>query len=76
MKWLWAALFTLTGIASAQAFTCTDVRALSMEQRAYYIKVYNITSAQQERIRRECYGAKAEPIHFGHRHQRDARTEQ
>jgi hypothetical protein len=75
MKWLWAALLTLTAMASAQAFTCADVRALSMEQRAYYIKVYNITSAQQERIRREC-GAKAEAIHFGHRHQRDARAEQ
>jgi hypothetical protein len=76
MKWLWAALSTLTGIVSAQAFTCADVRALSSEQRAYYIKVYNISSAQQERIRRECYGAKVEPIHFGHRQQRDARAEQ
>jgi hypothetical protein len=76
MKWLWAALITLPGIASAQAFTCADVRALSMEQRAYYIKVYNITSTQQERIRRECYGAKVETIHFGHRQQRDARAEQ
>jgi hypothetical protein len=76
MKWLWAVLLTSTGIVSAQAFTCADVRALSLEQRAYYIKIYNITSAQQDRIRRECLKSNAEaPSHFGHR-QRDASTEQ
>jgi hypothetical protein len=40
---------------SAHAFTCDDVRALSLGQRAYYIKVLSITPAQQERIRRECF---------------------
>jgi uncharacterized protein YpuA (DUF1002 family) len=54
MKWLYAALFTSAGIISAQAYTCADVRALSQEQRAYYIKVFNITPSQQERIRRAC----------------------
>ena len=41
----------------AQAFTCADVRALSREQQAYYIKAYNITPAQQRRIRLACHGA-------------------
>jgi hypothetical protein len=41
----------------AQAFTCADVRALSHEQQAYYIRAYNITPAQQRRIRFACYGA-------------------
>jgi hypothetical protein len=41
----------------AQAFTCADVRALSREQQAYYIRAYNITPAQQRRIRLACYGA-------------------
>ena len=59
MKWLWTVLLTLAGVASAQAFTCEDVRALSAEQRAYYIRVYNITPAQQDRIRQACYGSKA-----------------
>jgi hypothetical protein len=54
MKWIYAALLTSSGIMSAQAYTCADVRALSQEQRAYYIKVFNITSSQQERIRRAC----------------------
>ena len=54
MKWLWAALWTSFGIVSAQGFTCADVRTLSLEQQAYYIKVFNITPAQQELIRREC----------------------
>jgi hypothetical protein len=72
MKWLWAVLLTAAGVVSAQAFTCADVRALSLEQRAYYIKVFNITSAQQDRIRRECSKSGAEgPNHFGHR-ERDA----
>jgi hypothetical protein len=47
MKCLWAALWTSFGIVSAQAFTCADVRTLSLEQQAYYIKVFNITPAQQ-----------------------------
>ena len=72
MKWLWAALLTSAGIVSAQAYTCTDVRALSQEKQAYYIKVLNITPVQQERIRRECYGARASTGHVGHR-PRDAR---
>ena len=75
MKWLWAALLTSAGIVSAQAYTCTDVRALSQEKQAYYIKVLNITPVQQERIRRECYGAKELSAHFGRR-QRDASVEQ
>jgi hypothetical protein len=43
----------------AQAFTCADVRALSREQLAYYIRVYSITPAQQHRIRFACYGARS-----------------
>lgn len=43
---------------SAQAFTCADVRALSRDQQAYYIKAYNISPAQQHRIRLACYGAR------------------
>jgi uncharacterized protein YpuA (DUF1002 family) len=75
MKWLWAALMTSAGIVSAQAYTCTDVRALSQEKQAYYVKVLNITAVQQERIRRECYAAKESTRHFGRR-QRDASVEQ
>jgi hypothetical protein len=48
--------------------------ALSEEKQAYYIKVLNITLAQQQRIRRECYGPKASTGHFGHR-QWDASVE-
>src|ERR1700674_1928383 len=36
MKWLWAALGTSCCIVSAQAFTCADVRTLSLEPHAYY----------------------------------------
>jgi hypothetical protein len=43
----------------AQAFTCADVRALSHEQQAYYIKAYNITPAEQRRIRVACYGSRS-----------------
>jgi hypothetical protein len=59
MKWILAAVLTSSGMASAKAYTCADVRALTSEQQAYYIKVFNITPAQQERIRTACYGAKA-----------------
>jgi hypothetical protein len=77
MKWLLAALLTTSVILSAQAFTCEDVRALSLEQRAYYIKVLSITPAQQERIRRKCSKPNPEePIsNLGHR-ERDARAVQ
>ena len=77
MKWLLAALLTTSGILSAQAFTCEDVRALTLEQRAYYIKVLSITPAQQERIRRECSKPNPEgpTSRLGHR-ERDARAEQ
>jgi hypothetical protein len=34
MRVLWTIVATLSGLASAQAFTCDDVRALSQEQRA------------------------------------------
>jgi hypothetical protein len=51
-------MLTSLGIVSAQAYTCEDVRSLTLEQRAYYIKVFNITSAQQERIRHACYGSR------------------
>jgi hypothetical protein len=76
MKWFLAALMASTGIASAHAYTCADVRALSQEKQAFYIRVLNITSAQQERIRRECYGPTAATGHFGHRQQRDASVQQ
>ena len=49
-------------MASAQAFTCADVRALSAEQRAYYIKVFNITPEQQEQIREACSGGKSHHV--------------
>jgi hypothetical protein len=49
----------LAGIGSAQAYTCADVRALTPEQQAYYIKVYNISQELQDRIRQACYGTKA-----------------
>jgi hypothetical protein len=77
MKWLWVALLTSTGVVSAQANTCADVCALSQEKQAYYIRVLNITPAQQDRIRRECYVPKSEgpTVHFGHR-ERNARAEQ
>ena len=76
MKWFLAALMTSTCIVSAHAYTCADVRALSQEKQAYYIRVLNITPAQQERIRRECYPPAAATGHFGHRQQRDASVEQ
>jgi hypothetical protein len=84
MKWLWTALSTGLGIASAQAYTCADVRTLSVEQQAYYIRVFNITPAQQEHIRHACYEPKARQAmtsmegsasHFGHG-ERDARIGQ
>ena len=37
MRWLWTILAILASVASAEAFTCDDVRALSPEQQAYYI---------------------------------------
>jgi hypothetical protein len=58
MRWMWAVVVTLSGMASAQAFTCADVRALSAAQQAYYIKVLDITPAQQEQIRHACYGGR------------------
>ena len=58
MKSLCTVLLTLAGLSSAQAFTCDDVRALSPEQRAYYIKVFNITPALQDRIRQVCSGSR------------------
>jgi hypothetical protein len=58
MKWLGVLFFCFTGAVSAEAFTCDQVRSLSSEQRAYYIRVYSITPAQQDRIRQECYGPK------------------
>lgn len=58
MRWLWTMVGTLVSVASAQAFTCDDVRALSPDQQAYYIRVYNITPAQQDQIRQRCYGSK------------------
>jgi hypothetical protein len=59
MRWLWTILAILASVASAEAFTCDDVRALSPEQQAYYIRVFNITPAQQDHIRRLCYGSRA-----------------
>jgi hypothetical protein len=76
MKWLLAAFMASTYIVPAHAYTCADVRALSQEKQAYYIRVLNITPAQQERIRRECYPPAAATGHFGHRQQRDASIEQ
>ena len=84
MKWLSAVLLASLGVVSSQAYTCDDVRALSSEQKAYYIRVFNITSAQQERIRHACYEPRVrrtavsmeEPMgRFGHA-ERDARAGQ
>jgi hypothetical protein len=81
MKWLSAIGLTFASVASAQAYTCADVRALSSEQQAYYIRVFNITQAQQERIRHACYGGRTHVINVsdeqrGHsgRHERDTHT--
>jgi hypothetical protein len=58
MKRLWAIIFLVAGVTGpAQAYTCADVRALSAEQQAYYIKIFNITPALQERIRQFCNGS-------------------
>jgi len=62
MKWLGVAALMLAGIGSAQAYTCADVRALTAEQQAYYIKVYNISQELQDRIRQACYGTKAKHV--------------
>jgi hypothetical protein len=84
MKWLWATLLTSLGIMSAEAYTCADVRSLSLEQQAYYVRAFDITPAQQERIRRACYGPNTRPAmasvevsisRFGHG-ERDARIGQ
>jgi hypothetical protein len=78
MKWLGVLFFCLSGVVSAEAFTCDQVRALSSEQRAYYIRVYSITPAQQDRIRRECYGSKGRHSIGVHHspNEREARTGQ
>jgi hypothetical protein len=62
MRWLGATALMLAGMASAQAYTCADVRALTSEQQAYYIKVYNISLELQDRIRQACYGPKAKHV--------------
>jgi hypothetical protein len=72
MKWLGVLFFCLTGVVSAEAFTCDQVRSLSSEQRAYYIRVYSITPAQQDRIRQECYGPKGR--HANERHGQGSET--
>jgi hypothetical protein len=82
MRWLTAALLMSLGLVSSQAYTCDDVRSLSSEQKAYYIRVFNITPAQQQRIRHACYEPKVrgaameEPTgRFGHA-ERDVRAGQ
>jgi hypothetical protein len=50
-------------MASAQAYTCADVRGLTPEQQAYYIKVYNISQELQDRIRQACYGTVTKAKH-------------
>lgn len=50
---------SVCGSGPAQAFTCADVRALSQEQQAYYVRAYNITPAEQRRIRLTCYGGRS-----------------
>ena len=62
MRWLGVAALMLAGIGSAQAYTCADVRALTPEQQAYYIKVYDISQELQDRIRQACYGTKAKHV--------------
>ena len=78
MKWLGVLFFCLTGAVSAEAFTCDQVRALSSEQRAYYIRVYSITPAQQGRIRQECSGSKGRQSIGAHQsaNEREARAGQ
>ena len=85
MKWLSTALLMSLGVVSAQAYTCDDVRSLSSEQKAYYIRVFNIAPAQQERIRHACYEPRLrraaasveEPMgHFGGQAERDRRARQ
>jgi hypothetical protein len=55
VKRLWVVVLVLSGVVPARAFTCEDVRALSRAQQAYYVKAYNITPEQQQRIRHACY---------------------
>ena len=62
MKGLWAAILIVFAASPAQAFTCADVHALSRAQKAYYIKYFNITPAQQERIRVACYGGRSRHV--------------
>jgi hypothetical protein len=57
MKWLFAVALASLSFSPAHAFTCEDVRALSAEQRAYYIRVFNMTPSLQERIRHACSNA-------------------
>jgi hypothetical protein len=50
MKKLWVVVLIVCSAGPAHAFTCSNVRALSHEQQAYYIKAFNITPAQQQRM--------------------------
>jgi hypothetical protein len=63
MKSLCAIVLALCSVVSAQAYTCDDVRALSAEQKAHYIKIFNITAAQQDRIRQSCYASRSPRVH-------------
>jgi hypothetical protein len=81
MKWLTGIALIFASVVSAEAYTCADVRALSAEQQAYYIKVFNITPAQQDRIRQACYGGRGRHVNVANeershtsRNERDARV--
>jgi hypothetical protein len=55
MRTIWTLILIACGVMPAQAFTCADVRALSRERQAYYVRVFNITPAQQAQIRATCH---------------------
>jgi hypothetical protein len=76
MKWLGVLFFCLSGVVSAEAFTCDQVRP--QLGTASIIRVYSITPAQQDRIRRECYGSKGRHSIGVHHspNEREARTGQ
>ena len=61
MRRLWVVVLIVCSAGPAQAFTCADVRAMSLERQAHYIRTFNITPAQQQRIRLACYGARSHP---------------
>jgi hypothetical protein len=53
---LFGAAALMISAMPALAVTCDDVRALSKAEQNYWAKRLNITPAQRQQIRLECYG--------------------